>query len=245
MTESNPERSGSDRQMADRTGWLRWLPGLQTLRRYEAPWLPHDLVAGSVLATMLVPVGIAYAVASGLPGIYGLYATIIPLLVYCVVRAQPHPGPGAGLVAGGCHPERRASVIRRGPPARCDAGRHAGDRFGDGMHPDGGRAPGFCYRAYFQADTVRLHERNCAHRINQPTTRAFRLLNRERRTLAGLTGDRRRDTGGTNELGGSCARGKHAGSDPASPGQQTRAGHSGCGGRCDRNRWIAGPRDAL
>jgi high affinity sulfate transporter 1 len=94
MTESNPERSGSDRQMADRTGWLRWLPGLQTLRRYEAPWLPHDLVAGSVLATMLVPVGIAYAVASGLPGIYGLYATIIPLLVYALF------GPSRILVLG-------------------------------------------------------------------------------------------------------------------------------------------------
>src|SRR5256886_1495778 len=94
MTESNPDRSGSDRQVADRTGWLRWLPGLQTLRRYEAPWLPHDLVAGSVLATMLVPVGIAYAVASGLPGIYGLYATIIPLLVYGL------SGPGRILVLG-------------------------------------------------------------------------------------------------------------------------------------------------
>src|SRR5512133_990763 len=94
MTESNPERSGSDRQMADRTGWLRWLPGLQTLRRYEAAWLPHDLVAGSVLATMLVPVGIAYAVASGLPGIYGLYATIIPLLVYALF------GPSRILVLG-------------------------------------------------------------------------------------------------------------------------------------------------
>src|SRR5512132_1408654 len=94
MTESNPERSGSDRQMADRTGWLRWLPGLQTLRRYEAAWLPHDIFAGLVLATMLVPVGIAYAVASGLPGIYGLYATIVPLLVYALF------GPSRILVLG-------------------------------------------------------------------------------------------------------------------------------------------------
>ena len=94
MTESDPDRSGSNRRVTDRTGWRRWLPGLQTLRRYEAPWLPHDLVAGSVLATMLVPVGIAYAVASGLPGIYGLYATIIPLLVYALF------GPSRILVLG-------------------------------------------------------------------------------------------------------------------------------------------------
>src|SRR5580704_7430774 len=62
--------------------WIHRLPGLDTLRRYEAAWLPHDIFAGIVLATMLVPVGIAYAVASGLPGIYGLYATIVPLLAY-------------------------------------------------------------------------------------------------------------------------------------------------------------------
>src|SRR6185437_625967 len=33
---------------------------------------------------MLVPVGIAYALASGVPGIYGLYATIVPLLAYAL-----------------------------------------------------------------------------------------------------------------------------------------------------------------
>ena len=80
--------------MRDRAGWLRWLPGLDMLRRYQAAWLPHDLVAGLVLATMLVPVGIAYAVASGVPGIYGLYATIIPLLVYALF------GPSRILVLG-------------------------------------------------------------------------------------------------------------------------------------------------
>jgi high affinity sulfate transporter 1 len=80
--------------MAERTSWLRWLPGLQTLRRYEAAWLLHDVVAGLVLATMLVPVGIAYAVASGLPGICGLYATIVPLLAYALF------GPSRILVLG-------------------------------------------------------------------------------------------------------------------------------------------------
>jgi len=75
-------------------GWIRWLPGLQTLRHYEAAWLRHDIVAGLVLTTMLVPVGIAYAVASGVPGIYGLYATIIPLLAYALF------GPSRILVLG-------------------------------------------------------------------------------------------------------------------------------------------------
>src|SRR6478735_212883 len=74
--------------------WISWLPGLQTLRRYEAAWLPYDLMAGLVLTTMLVPVGIAYAVASGIPGIYGLYATIVPLLAYALF------GPSRILVLG-------------------------------------------------------------------------------------------------------------------------------------------------
>ncbi len=72
----------------------RWLPGVETLNRYQAAWLPSDVVAGLVLATMLVPVGIAYAEASGLPGIYGLYATIIPLLAYALF------GPSQIIVLG-------------------------------------------------------------------------------------------------------------------------------------------------
>src|ERR1700749_281839 len=74
--------------------WMQWLPGIETLRRYEAEWLPHDIFAGLVLATMLVPVGIAYAEASGLPGINGLYATIVPLLIYALF------GPSRILVLG-------------------------------------------------------------------------------------------------------------------------------------------------
>jgi high affinity sulfate transporter 1 len=72
----------------------RWLPGLQVLRSYERSWFRHDLVAGLVLTTMLVPVGIAYAEASGVPGIHGLYATIVPLIVYAIF------GPSRILVLG-------------------------------------------------------------------------------------------------------------------------------------------------
>jgi high affinity sulfate transporter 1 len=74
--------------------WLRWLPGLQQLRSYRAEWLRHDLAAGLVLTTMLVPVGIAYAVASGVPGIHGLYATIAALLAYALF------GPSRIMVLG-------------------------------------------------------------------------------------------------------------------------------------------------
>jgi high affinity sulfate transporter 1 len=85
---------GSQTTQLNETGWIRWLPGLNTIRRYEASWLRHDLVAGIVMTTMLVPVGIAYAEASGVPGINGLYATIIPLLAYALF------GPSRILVLG-------------------------------------------------------------------------------------------------------------------------------------------------
>src|SRR6201987_611003 len=88
---------GQSRSLPDepgQAGWIRWLPGILTLHRYERGWLAHDVVAGLVLATMLVPVGIAYASASGLPGINGLYATIVPLLVYALT------GPSRILVLG-------------------------------------------------------------------------------------------------------------------------------------------------
>jgi high affinity sulfate transporter 1 len=70
------------------------IPGLQTLRSYQSSWLRHDIVAGLVMTTMLVPVGIAYAEASGLPGIIGLYATIVPLIAYALF------GPSRILVLG-------------------------------------------------------------------------------------------------------------------------------------------------
>lgn len=92
-TTPTPDR-GATTVHASASPWLRWLPGLAMLRTYEPAWLPRDLAAGLVLTTMLVPVGIAYAEASGVPGVYGLYATIIPLLAYALF------GPSRILVLG-------------------------------------------------------------------------------------------------------------------------------------------------
>ena len=91
---TEPGRIPRRTKAADQTGWDRWLPGLRTLREYQVAWLRHDVVAGLVLTTMLVPVGIAYAEAAGVPGIYGLYATIVPLLAYALF------GPSRILVLG-------------------------------------------------------------------------------------------------------------------------------------------------
>ena len=90
----HPGRIARRDERRDRRGLARWLPGLDVARRYEFEWLRHDVVAGLVLATILVPVGIAYAAASGLPGICGLYATIAGLLAYALF------GPSRVLVLG-------------------------------------------------------------------------------------------------------------------------------------------------
>ncbi|MDD2846097.1 MAG: SulP family inorganic anion transporter [Rhodoferax sp.] len=71
-----------------------WAPGLSTLRHYQKEWLVPDLMAGLALTAILVPVGMGYAEASGLPAIHGLYATIIPLIVYAIF------GPSRILVLG-------------------------------------------------------------------------------------------------------------------------------------------------
>ncbi|HWS12527.1 MAG TPA: SulP family inorganic anion transporter [Rhodocyclaceae bacterium] len=91
---SEPGRVPRAHRTGERAALTRWLPGLTVLREYRIAWLRHDVAAGLVLTTMLVPVGIAYAVASGVPGIYGLYATIVPLLAYALF------GPSRILVLG-------------------------------------------------------------------------------------------------------------------------------------------------
>lgn len=78
----------------EQRGLRKWAPGLDTLRHYQRDWLRNDIVAGLVLTAVLVPVGMGYAEASGLPAIYGLYATIIPLLAYAIF------GPSRILVLG-------------------------------------------------------------------------------------------------------------------------------------------------
>jgi high affinity sulfate transporter 1 len=69
-------------------------PGIAMLRSYERGWLRFDLVAGAVLAAILVPQGIAYAELAGLPAVTGLYTTVACLIAYAVF------GPSRVLVLG-------------------------------------------------------------------------------------------------------------------------------------------------
>ena len=75
-------------------GLGRWVPGVRMIRGYERPWLRRDLVAGVVLAAILIPQGMAYAQLAGLPAVTGLYTTIACLVGYAAF------GPSRVLVLG-------------------------------------------------------------------------------------------------------------------------------------------------
>jgi len=77
-----------------RAGLARWVPGVGVLRTYRASWLRPDIVAGVVLAAILVPQGMAYAELAGLPPVTGLYTTIACLVAYALM------GPSRILVLG-------------------------------------------------------------------------------------------------------------------------------------------------
>ena len=79
---------------APRRGVGHWLPILGVLRGYGPTAFRADLAAGIVLSALLVPAGMGYAQAAGLPAITGLYATVGPLVAYFFV------GPSRVLVLG-------------------------------------------------------------------------------------------------------------------------------------------------
>ena len=80
--------------------FLGWLNG------YKKTQLPKDLIAGLTVAVVLIPQGMAYAMIAGLPPVYGLYAAVVPILIYALLGTSRHVsnGPAAMdslLVAAG------------------------------------------------------------------------------------------------------------------------------------------------
>jgi len=63
---------------------VRWFPN------YRAGDLKSDLASGITVGVMLIPQGMAYAVLAGLPAIYGLYASLVPLMIYPLFGTSRH-----------------------------------------------------------------------------------------------------------------------------------------------------------
>ncbi|HMQ33935.1 MAG TPA: SulP family inorganic anion transporter, partial [Chloroflexaceae bacterium] len=96
MATSQPMPTRAPRA-AQATGLGRYLPSAHWLRHYRRGDLPSDLVAGLVTAIMLIPQSMAYAQLAGLPPQVGLYASVVPLIVYALLgtSGQLSVGPVA------------------------------------------------------------------------------------------------------------------------------------------------------
>ena len=64
------------------------LPGLASLRGYQRGWLRGDVIAGITVAAYAVPQVMAYAELAGLPAVVGLYAILVPLVVYALLGSS-------------------------------------------------------------------------------------------------------------------------------------------------------------
>ncbi|MFI7549435.1 SulP family inorganic anion transporter [Micromonospora sediminimaris] len=80
--------NGTEYVRQDRSGPARVVPLLGWLRHYDRRTLRHDLIAGLTVAVMLVPQSMAYAALAGMPPVTGLYASVVPLLVYALLGSS-------------------------------------------------------------------------------------------------------------------------------------------------------------
>lgn len=82
---SSPSALTSGRPTPPPKGVRRYLPFLGWLPSYRRENLSGDLAAGLTTAVMLIPQGMAYAMLAGVPPIYGLYASVVPLVIYALL----------------------------------------------------------------------------------------------------------------------------------------------------------------
>ncbi|MBG6626510.1 SulP family inorganic anion transporter [Pseudomonas aeruginosa] len=79
----------------------RWVPGLDSLLHYRRAWFRPDVQAGLSVAAIQIPPAIAYAQIAGFPPQVGLYACILPMLIYALIGSsrQLMVGPDAATAA--------------------------------------------------------------------------------------------------------------------------------------------------
>lgn len=78
---------------------VRFVPAMNWLVRYDRKFLPGDALAGVIVATLLIPQAMAYALLAGLPPQVGLYAGMLPLAIYALLGSSQYlsVGPSALL----------------------------------------------------------------------------------------------------------------------------------------------------
>lgn len=91
-----------------------------TLRNYNKKNLPKDILAGIIIAAVSIPISMGYAQIAGLPAVYGLYGSVLPILIFALfstsrqfifgVDAAPAALVGAALISLGIEPGSDAAL---------------------------------------------------------------------------------------------------------------------------------------
>ena len=79
--------------------WPQWIPLVQSLKDYTRADFSSDLSAGVVVGMVTVPQAVAYAYLAGLPPQAGLYACLLPMLIYACLGSSRHLVVGPVAVA--------------------------------------------------------------------------------------------------------------------------------------------------
>ena len=222
---------GSEGAVTTSGGIQRWAPGVALLGSYRRRWLRFDLVAGVVLAAILVPQGMAYAELAGLPAVTGLYTTIACLVGYAIF------GPSRILVLG---PDSSVAplifaalvpLLVTNDPAEAIA---LAGMMALIVGRDRGRARPREARlrrgSALERGAGRLHERPGRHDHRGTAAEAVRLLHRRRRlhrrmrgVRAGSRSDGRDGPGARpGDARGAPARAARVEEDPGGPGRGRR-----------------------
>ena len=61
----------------------------QTMKNYKLNYLPKDILAGIIIAAVSIPISMGYAEVSGLPPVYGLYGSVLPILFFAMFTTSP------------------------------------------------------------------------------------------------------------------------------------------------------------
>lgn len=74
---------------APKLNLLDYLPAWSWLKHYDGQSFKSDLLSALIVIAMLVPQGMAYAIVAGLPPITGLYASVLPMMIYALIGGSP------------------------------------------------------------------------------------------------------------------------------------------------------------
>jgi high affinity sulfate transporter 1 len=84
------------------------------LRGYRRAWVRDDVVAGVTVAALVVPLGLAFAELAGVPAAYGLYTSVVPVLVFAWLASTPQAVVGAEAALAGIVAAASVPLVRAG-----------------------------------------------------------------------------------------------------------------------------------